>query len=267
MESAAAPIADSHLCIRCGYELRGLSPAAVCPECATPVERSLKGDLLRYSDDLYRGALHRGVTFIMAGVVVSLITMILGFLLGALLGPARGFTLILNCVGLVGTALGLYGYFLYSTPDPGQLGSNKGESPRKVLRVAIWISAITSVVAVPTQFMFDASAMAPAGTAKDAALLAGLVTFAIGLIGVVAWVVQFFAAMLYTKWLAPRFPSEKILKRAKLLMWLGPVLLVFGCGIGGLVALILYYNMFSWIRNALIEIQNDGAREPNPFNA
>jgi len=265
MEANSVPLADSHLCIRCGYELQGLVSTAVCPECGTPVERSLRGDLLRYSDDQYRDALYRGATFIMAGVVVSLIMMILGFMLGAFLGPARNISLLLNGAGLIGTALGLYGYYFYSTPDPGQLGSNKGESPRKVLRVAIWISAVCSVLAVPLQFLFDESSMAPSATNET--ILVGVMTFAISMISAIAWVVQFFAAMLYTKWLAPRIPSERILKRAKLLMWLGPLLLIFGCGIGGLIALILYYNMFGWIRASLVDIRNNVNTEPNPAGA
>ncbi|MHC4415206.1 MAG: hypothetical protein ACYS0G_07980 [Planctomycetota bacterium] len=31
------------ICSRCGYDLRGLSAAGTCPECGTPVERSLHG--------------------------------------------------------------------------------------------------------------------------------------------------------------------------------------------------------------------------------
>ncbi len=36
--------------VRCGYNLRGLDPAGVCPECAAPVGPSLRSDLLRYAD-------------------------------------------------------------------------------------------------------------------------------------------------------------------------------------------------------------------------
>jgi hypothetical protein len=48
-------------------------------------------------------------------------------------------------------------------------------------------------------------------------------------------------------------------------MWLGPVLLLMSClVIPGLVALILYYNMFSWIRKALITIRDKGAYFDDP---
>jgi predicted RNA-binding Zn-ribbon protein involved in translation (DUF1610 family) len=33
-------------CVICGYRLRGLATNACCPECGTPIERSLRGDEL-----------------------------------------------------------------------------------------------------------------------------------------------------------------------------------------------------------------------------
>lgn len=82
-------------------------------------------------------------------------------------------------------------------------------------------------------------------------------------IGGLAWIVQYFAVMLYTRWLAPRIPSERIAKRAKLLMWLGPVLFVFFlCFLAPLIAMIMYYNMFSWMRKDLIALLK-GAEPPS----
>ncbi len=43
-------IAADLACLRCGYNLRLLRREAVCPECGVGVERTLRGDLLRYSD-------------------------------------------------------------------------------------------------------------------------------------------------------------------------------------------------------------------------
>ena len=57
-----------------------------------------------------------------------------------------------------------------------------------------------------------------------------------------AFIVGFFAKMLYIRWLAPRLPSVRVFKRAKTLMWLGPVLYTFGLlliGLGPLIALVL----------------------------
>jgi hypothetical protein len=61
---------------------------------------------------------------------------------------------------------------------------------------------------------------------------------------------QFFASMIYLRWLAPRLPDDRVFKRAKMLMWLGPLLMTVGAFIliGPLVALVLYYNLLNWVR-------------------
>ena len=41
---------DDLACVACSYNLRGLSPDGACPECGTTVERSTRGNLLRFSD-------------------------------------------------------------------------------------------------------------------------------------------------------------------------------------------------------------------------
>lgn len=57
---------ESHRpCIRCSYDLHGLPLSGNCPECGVPVERSLRGDLLQFADETYRGTLLRGVSLIM----------------------------------------------------------------------------------------------------------------------------------------------------------------------------------------------------------
>ena len=48
--------------------------------------------------------------------------------------------------------------------------------------------------------------------------------------------------------------------RAKTMMWLGPILYTVGaiaCGLGPLVALILYYNLLNWVREGLQAIRAD----------
>lgn len=256
---AAATTLESHQpCVRCSYDLHGLARSGNCPECGLPVERSLRGDLLQFSDDAYRSNLLRGVSFIMTGIIISLVITTLTVLV-SLVAPGAGVQVIGSIAGVVGTAIGLYGYYLFSSPDPGQFDQNKGETPRRVIRIAIVVAAIGSM----GQLGFAAaSLMIPASTPNTPqyGVGAGLMGLAIiaYLLGLLAGVVQFFAAMMYTKWLAPRIPSAKVFKRAKLLMWLGPVLYIFGCGIGQLVALVLYYNMFSWIRNALVTIRDKG---------
>lgn len=252
----AATTLESHQpCIRCSYDLHGLPLSGSCPECGVPVERSLRGDLLQFADETYRGTLLRGVSLIMFGILAHVVLFIL-LALTAIVGWAW-LGVIFIVISLGATAAGLYGYFLYASPDPGQMSNNRGEKPRQILRIAIVVSAVAALTQMGLEALslFLTPAPGQVGAADGVAMLSAVA----GLAGSVAWIVQFFAAMVYTKWLAPRIPSPRVLKRASLLMWLGPVLLLMSClVIPGLVALIMYYNMFSWIRNALVTIRDKG---------
>jgi hypothetical protein len=259
MDIGSNTVSITQPCISCGYDLIGLSINGHCPECATPVERSLRGDLLQYSSDEYRQALLRGVTLIMTGIALSLISFVALFAFAAAFGP--GASVIFAGLTLIASGVSYFGYYLYSTPDPGQLSTNKGERPRRILRICIAISLVAGLLQIALGLFGPASIFTPASMpASTAAFL----SIAASIAGVVAWIVQFFAALLYTRWLAPRIPNPRLFKRAKLLMWLGPVLMVGYClVIPPLVALIMYYNMFSWIRKDLIALR-DGTPFPSP---
>src|SRR5262245_1427978 len=69
-------IAGDKLCVRCGYALRGLSVTGICPECGTPVDRSLRGDLLEYCDPHYARRLLLGARLIIASVYSFVIMLI-----------------------------------------------------------------------------------------------------------------------------------------------------------------------------------------------
>ncbi|MBX3379906.1 MAG: hypothetical protein KF805_07410 [Phycisphaeraceae bacterium] len=259
MNEPSVVVSQSQPCISCGYDLLGLSTFGQCPECATPVERSLRGDLLQYSSDEYRRALLRGVTLIMTGIALSLISFVAMFALAAIFGP--GASIVFAGLSLVASGASYIGYYLYSTPDPGQLSTNKGERPRRILRVCIAISLVAGLLQIALGLFGPASVFTPASMPGSTAAFLSIAT---SIAGVVAWIVQFFAALLYTRWLAPRIPNPRLFKRAKLLMWLGPVLMLGYCLIiPPLVAMIMYYNMFSWIRKDLIALR-DGIPFPSP---
>src|ERR1700733_1253483 len=59
-------------CRSCGYNLRTLSIDGICPECATPVRVSMRGDLLREADPIWLWWLNAACKLIIAGMVFML---------------------------------------------------------------------------------------------------------------------------------------------------------------------------------------------------
>ncbi|MBS0190719.1 MAG: hypothetical protein U0573_02355 [Phycisphaerales bacterium] len=257
MTTAPLTVSNPLPCIQCGYDLVGLAISGKCPECGTPVDRSMRGDLLKYSSPQYRGSLLRGVTLIMTGIALMLIGMIGALLIGAFV-PGAGGQIVMIGLMFLSSAASFAGYFLYSVPDPGQLSANKGETPRRVLRICIAISLASSLAQTVVSMIATGKGVAGFGMVPHQNISTLTMFYAITAVtGLIAGAVQFFAAMLYTRWLAPRIPSTRVANRAKLLMWLGPILIVLYCTlICPLIALILYYNMFSWIRSALISLRD-----------
>ncbi len=264
-QAAAAPALTppgAH-CKQCGYALQGLDPAGVCPECGFTLERSLTDDLLRNSSSEYLALLHRGVFLVLAGIIAQFL-MIIGGFAGAIFLGVNGVNmasleLALTLMSLVGTVMIAWGWFEFSTPDPAFTGRSDGSQARVVVRVAVIINAFVTLVTGVAQFAFPAAGVAP-GAVPTTVSAASVVLVVLSLIGFVAWAVSFFAAMLYLKWLCPRIPNWRAWRRARTLMWLGPLLFTVGAlciGLGPLVAIVLYWNLLDWIRRDLKRIRQE----------
>lgn len=64
-------------CITCDYDLGGLSPGGVCPECGTPVEQSLKGRWLRHEDRAWVAKVCRGLWWMSKATTFFLVGLLL----------------------------------------------------------------------------------------------------------------------------------------------------------------------------------------------
>ena len=250
---------DAIQCVMCGYALRGLSPSGRCPECGTAVARSLRGNLLQYSSPAYLASLHRGVFLIQAAIIAQILMIVLLVFAAIALAAATGsepawLEPLFACIGLGVAAVSLYGWWLFSAADPAFTGVHIGATARRVLRTVVIIEAAFAVVELMLP-LYGLSLRTATNPNPAPVELFTVLTSVGNMVLLAAW---FFSAMAYIRWLAPRIPNRQAVDRAKLMMWLGPVLCTVGwlaCGLGPLIALVMFYNMLEWVRQDIRRVR------------
>lgn len=237
------------MCIICGYDLQGLARDGRCPECGTPVEQSYLPDLLANRSPAYLRQLRSGLSWVLNGILVAFSVMIAGIFVvaiamtGTLPFSPNAVQLSLELISVACSAAILFGWWRLTTPDPGKLDAQFDLKSRQVIRVAVMVQAAAAVIE------FALNAVILTGTAANMALI--MLARAASVISGAAWITQFFAAMLYVRWLARRVPDRKLHDKAKRFMWLGPLLYTVGIvllALGPLIALVMYWNMLDKLR-------------------
>jgi hypothetical protein len=273
-------VAGACSCVHCSYELRGLPITGQCPECGLPIADSLKGFLLQHAAPEYIKKITGGLSLVLNMILLMVASFIAMIFVASVLLPTtaltgRSFQFIAQLVMFlisIGSALG---YYRFSEPDPGYAVTEQPNAARSVLRITVIVSVILGTVglaigigggAAPFSFGMPIGGAAPArpGTAPAAPLLM-LVSVALVLLGLAAWAVQFVCTIRYTRWLASRVPDQKIIKRCRTYIWLLPLLTTvgyFACGLGPLIALILYWNILDRLRKHLKSIIATGQPRP-----
>ncbi len=266
-----------HACVVCGYNLRGIARSGACPECGALVERSFRGDELIYSSPEYVAALHKGVFIVLAGIIAMILMTFASVgaaIFGAMVAPVPGIEIASVLASFVTGVVVAVGWWMLSEPDPASREGRKGETARKIVRictivgVAIQCASLVVTFALPTPAPVFTPPPPPGAPPLSAvppaplSMVAMIASVGIALLNMVAAAVSYFAQMIYIRWLAPRLPDVKVFDRAKLLMWLGPLLYTVGAlcvGIGPLVALVLYWNMLDLVRKDLKRIRESMA--------
>jgi NAD/NADP transhydrogenase beta subunit len=244
--------------MQCGYDLAGLPKEGQGPECSTSVRRSLLGNSLEYCSPDYLRTLHHGVILAQTSIIMLVLQILAGGLfrivLASVVAQTAMFDLVGSMVGFVGSIIGLVGWWMLSALDPRFTGVDTGQRSRAVVRVTV--AALAGITLLQLVLAFFSTAVSTFAAA-DPLILAILGVSAFGLI---AQITKYFASLIYLQWLVRRIPNQRAEMRARLLMWLGPVLVTVGAlllFIGPLVAIVLYYNMLDWVRKDLKRIRSD----------
>lgn len=197
---AGAVIANDTPCVNCGYNLRGLLPSGLCPECGSSILRSTQGDLLRYADPAWLRKLLLGVRLKLWNTLLGLVLWVLAGVATILLG--RGGPLVVMGVQVVVSALGVLAVFLITTQEPRTALSEDPVTLRKAVRLCV-------IVALVGQLSFQlATILGPVVWL----IVAGQ---AISLSGVVAYIGEF----IYLRRFALRIPDLALARSTRIVMW------------------------------------------------
>lgn len=191
-------------CRQCGYNLRGLAIASKCPECGVPVNVSVGGDLLRYSNPQFVGTLHRGVRLMLWAILVTVAGGVAGIIVAVVVRTALS-SLVMQLLPLAGSVLNIIGAWLLTTPDPSGIGEDRYGTSRKVIRIALLAEVLNHVVS------FGNLAPVP----PPVFTILQVVSVVCGLAGLIGM----FAQLQYLEKLALRLPSRPLSDRAKQIKW------------------------------------------------
>lgn len=230
----ALPIVSEHLpkagplaCVSCGYDLRDLPIEGNCPECGTPIARSLHGEKLSSADPRWLNALAGGQTLIAWGITIALTAVLFRFvapillvILNAMLGVSFGVDPDLAGQAALGVAIvfllaAAAGVMIVTMQDPRE---SERESPTSARRVARWAMGATAVsaAALVMNVTFSAGTLEIVLSAVIGLLFAAALT--VGIVAMLTWLLA----------LARRIPHETLIKKTSeqigFLRWAIPVL-------------------------------------------
>jgi Flp pilus assembly protein TadD len=196
--ASAETITANVQCVRCGYNLRGLTPEKICPECGTPVGRSVHSNLLRYSDPHWLGKLRLGAALVLWNIVIAI-------LLG---GAAITFTLwrfppMAEAIGSsIAAALVLWAIILVTTREPRISHPEDPVTLRRFVRLSATAGFVGTLVAALGPYLGGGAIVL-------------IVVASLQLAGIVAYFGQF----VYLRRFARRIPNGKLARSTTIVMW------------------------------------------------
>lgn len=137
-------------CIACGYEVSGLPNGGLCPECATPIAESIRGDGLAFASIEHLQRLSKGLVYTRLGVGLMVCVWFLALAMRIAISvitwspPPRWLMDVIVAGPVVGClALWSLGWWKVTTPDPRLADTESSRAPL----CARWVAVVIAVVA------------------------------------------------------------------------------------------------------------------------
>lgn len=282
IERPDTPAESGPRCFQCGYDLSGIDPSGVCPECGIPVEFSDGHGPLSAVESDALDTITRGFGNAMAGILLYVIVTIASIIASIAISAttiqqiqpgqqptfSRLFYLVnfaSNLLTTLASCIFLIGWWKITTPPEGLPEPLDRGDWRTILRITIPIQIVGLIVGfawsvynfivLPTP---SHQGLQPSlqGWGLMVLILSVLVGFALFANLIVLWIFQ----MLYARWFAGLTLNDKMQRRAKNLIWSGPLMVIVGSMclmIGPLIFVILYYNMHKNLKRDVKAILDD----------
>ncbi|MBL8876110.1 MAG: hypothetical protein JNM86_09980 [Phycisphaerae bacterium] len=204
----------------------------------------------------YLRALHRGLTLWLVGIAASFtLNVLFGIIFFVLVlsspktNPAPlffGYSVFL----LVVCGIGCAAQYLFTIPDPRGVWNQTFENYRRILRVLLWVGAILGLIAMG--FAFGALTSQPTTSTGPGSIpsepfgLGGFARLGVNVFAGVFGLAHTVFLMLYFEQIGMRLHDPWIAARAKMLVWLVPVLMLLFCTVVGPIAAVVLQVQLYW---------------------
>lgn len=212
-------------CIRCDYDLCGVSTDTACPECGTSVKHSLANTFpVKHASPEYIALLYWGSVLVLAAWAWDIFVHVVGIHWSLKGQPAEWFIWTYFNLGIAVPFVYLVGWWLLSWPQSTSLDHSSRGSRRRLVRLAVYFCLGVSAA----RFIMELPGVLPSALASTGAEPMYRFSTVTMWAGIAGNCVLFFVSTMHAGQLGRRIPSKRVVAWAGPVLWFVPFLRVAG---------------------------------------